>query len=1069
MDKQQMNAFKKVTMVLFRKKMLVGGSGIVAMAILAISGLAPILAGTIAISNITQWLLDMGADALAGWLGSWSEGAARRLWCKDGSLNEKELEELVNEIAERLQNNPNESAAMVTLLEKQNSVEQFFADMGDEMGAQSDVLLEILAMTKQIRDEEENIKRIMGRLHKIMMDALNTQVSERLLTAYQEGTTQLSQEIQDGYTRLLQEIQELRSLGLDPQRELKSSVYRVDIADMPCLETEPLPLPSHLPKGSRIPFHQNKHFIGRGNDLRLLASLLKHEKSIAAITGMGGIGKTQLATEFAYRYGQYYAGGVYWLSCANEENVANEVVECGGANHMNLPRFAALSHDEQVGLVKKEWQDAIPRLLIFDDCEDETLFRNWCPKTGGCRVLVTSRRAIWSSAMGVQTYRLGVLSRTESIALLRQFRPDLDETDADLNELADELGDLPLALHLAGKFLETYKVDVSVRDYLNELHEESLLEHESLQGLDLNASPTNHELHVGKTFVQSYQKLQDSQKEDALARALLARMSWFAPGEPVPRDLLLHAITLPSRGSRSIRLATQALNRLANLGLLDIDGDDENNSVTLYLHRLLATFVQQALPDTQAQQDVQQAILQSVANASKSGEAAKLISLYAHVQYVINAKLEDDNTDMLQRIECHLAIAETATLQRNIQTAEQHYGEVESLLKHIEPQLTPIDLSHYVARLCYGMGTLLEYTDPDAAIKWLDKGLTKIDGNGTFDEAILSFRKGAVCNGKESKESFEEALTLLSRAKVIFATDDSSWRIRTLSNLGIAACSIGNIEDGTAYYEEALELCERTNNRYEKIPIYNNQAYDLDIAGDWKNSVQKYKDALELAEEFQDNEFLATIPLNLGILYTNMGDEEAAHRYLDKSIHNARLYAIDEALILALIAKSDLYSRLDKWLGTAYCIYEAEEMSPEIITPRQQAEINRMWALIHLERGNQERALEYAQKAVDVSDEGADIAMEKGMSYRVLAQVTSVCANPTEAIAHFQTSLSYVEDDVPYEAARTYLEWGKFEQSRGNNSDAAIHLEHARSIFTNLGAKRDVALVKEIEHGKVML
>jgi hypothetical protein len=77
-------------------------------------------------------------------------------------------------------------------------------------------------------------------------------------------------------------------------------------------------------------------------------------------------------------------------------------------------------------------------LLVFDNCEDEALLYEWRPRSGGCRVLLTSRRAQWDLALGVRTYALGVLPRGESIDLLRGFRPDLVADDADLAAIAAE-------------------------------------------------------------------------------------------------------------------------------------------------------------------------------------------------------------------------------------------------------------------------------------------------------------------------------------------------------------------------------------------------------------------------------------------------------------------------------------------------------------------------------------------------------------------------------------------------------------------------------------------------------
>jgi hypothetical protein len=96
--------------------------------------------------------------------------------------------------------------------------------------------------------------------------------------------------------------------------------------------------PGGLPPGSRMIFTRNEQFTGREADLLALAEALLYsqkERPVvgvtqvkAAATGLGGIGKTQLAAEFSYRYGRFFKG-VHWLQ-ANQDMPA-EIAACGEA------------------------------------------------------------------------------------------------------------------------------------------------------------------------------------------------------------------------------------------------------------------------------------------------------------------------------------------------------------------------------------------------------------------------------------------------------------------------------------------------------------------------------------------------------------------------------------------------------------------------------------------------------------------------------------------------------------------------------------------------------------------
>ena len=68
--------------------------------------------------------------------------------------------------------------------------------------------------------------------------------------------------------------------------------------------------------------------------------------------------------------------------------------------------------------ILSDWQSPLPRLLVFDNCEDAHLLALWRPPSGGSRLLVTSRQAAWDPALGIQAIALEVLSRPESLALL---------------------------------------------------------------------------------------------------------------------------------------------------------------------------------------------------------------------------------------------------------------------------------------------------------------------------------------------------------------------------------------------------------------------------------------------------------------------------------------------------------------------------------------------------------------------------------------------------------------------------------------------------------------------------
>ena len=133
-----------------------------------------------------------------------------------------------------------------------------------------------------------------------------------------------------------------------------------------------------MPAGSRIPYSVNPLFVGREKELLTLAAHLKGGETIAigqiaAATGLGGIGKTQLAAAFVHHYGQFFAGGVQWLSFADPKSVPAEIAACGLTMPDIRTDYVTLDLETQVRLVLAAWQSPLPRLLVFDNCEEPTL------------------------------------------------------------------------------------------------------------------------------------------------------------------------------------------------------------------------------------------------------------------------------------------------------------------------------------------------------------------------------------------------------------------------------------------------------------------------------------------------------------------------------------------------------------------------------------------------------------------------------------------------------------------------------------------------------------------------
>ncbi len=671
-------------------------------------------------------------------------------------------------------------------------------------------------------------------------------------------------------------------VGLDPAT-LADARHR-----LAALPLDTLPDPAPLPPGSHMPLRRNPFFVGREADLRALARLLVggataaiSQAETAAATGIGGIGKTQLAVEFVHRYGQYYSG-VFWLSFADPDSVPLAVAACGGPIGMALhPHFGTLPLDEQVQRVLAAWQSPLPRLLVFDNCEDEALLNQWHPASGGCFVLVTSRRADWESTLGVRALPLDILSRTQSIALLRKYRPDLATDDLMLDAIAAELGDLPLALHLAGAYLERYRHVVTLTDYLGQLRNPLLLEHPSLQGG--TRSPTGHAQHVARTFALSYDKLDPGDSIDVLASAMLARAAFFAPGEPIPRGLLLATLDVTNMGPDAAIAAEDALGRLVALGLMSTGTEG-----TLRLHRLVIRFVLGRIDDPDAQAAVEQTVLERAQQLNDARDLHELAALHPHLRFVAEQAMgrDDERAAALcstlghylwmvadyngaQRyLERALVIREQAPMPNPINIAAslnllgllfQAQGTFRKARAFFEQALAlwsesfgPDDLT--TAAVHNNLGHLLVFLgDYAGAQSHLAQGLEtrrRVLGLRHGKTALSLNNLGHLClqRGQYARARRYLKLALAIRRQVL--PPDHLSTARTLNFLGEVLSAQGRYAEAQTYFEEALAMRRRVygDTHYDTAESMHHLGLVLYAQGDTTRGRGYVEEALVICE-----------------------------------------------------------------------------------------------------------------------------------------------------------------------------------------------------------------------------
>jgi NB-ARC domain len=290
-------------------------------------------------------------------------------------------------------------------------------------------------------------------------------------------------------------------------------------------ETPPTPPPNNLPAGIR----DSQQFVGREQELEQLDQIFKSrgQVAIAAVAGMGGLGKTELAIQYARGYAHNYPRGVLWLGAGAEQDLATQVKTLT----LEYRQFTAnpdLPLERQVQQCWREWLVASPAgkmLVILDDVADYSQIKPYLPQNlEAIQLLLTTRLTLGPDFAELD---LGVLQPLAALKLLRvlvgaeRVEPQLAEAE----RLCTWMGYLPLGLELVGRYL-ALEPRLLIAQVLTELEMRGL-QHDSLQADPAQTRSSTAERGVAAAFALSWQKL------DQAARRLGAMLSLFAAA-PIP-------------------------------------------------------------------------------------------------------------------------------------------------------------------------------------------------------------------------------------------------------------------------------------------------------------------------------------------------------------------------------------------------------------------------------------------------------------------------------------------------------------------------------------------------------
>ena len=532
---------------------------------------------------------------------------------------------------------------------------------------------------------------------------------------------------------------------------------------------------------------RNPDFTGRQSLLDEIRSHLSRDVSVLmpeALHGLGGVGKTQVAIEFAHRFSTDY-DLVWWINAEELTLIRASLTEL--ASQLGLPIAEDTEQTARTVLEALRQGQPYPRwLLIFDNAMEPTAVKQYLPFPSG-HTLITSRNREWESFAKI--IPVGIFSRQESIDLIQLHAPGITLKDAD--RLADRLGDLPLALQQAATWQS--ETGMSVDEYIQ------LFETESGRLLS-ESLPASYTRPVAVTWRLAFDHL----TSNAPAAAELLYLSAFFGPRPIRTSILTAGRLVPglpsalSEATKDPMLLGRAIREIGQYALAVVARG------SFQVHPLVQVVLRELSPRDR-QEYWRNLVHQVLAAANprepdKSENWPRLAEINEHVVKSVGL-IEGEGVDVRQVIIDQIRYlyirgdyaSSRALGETTMQVWWERYGP--------NDELTLIACRHL-------------------ANSWRALGMT--------EEARLYNRD------------------TLERTRRVFGDDDERALV-TANSYGADLRINGAYQDARDLDEDNWQRCGRVFGAHHRVTLHcaNNVAVDLRLSGDFKGALAIDKDILE--------------------------------------------------------------------------------------------------------------------------------------------------------------------------------------------------------------------------------
>jgi tetratricopeptide (TPR) repeat protein len=638
-----------------------------------------------------------------------------------------------------------------------------------------------------------------------------------------------------------------------------------------------MPSSSHTLPIWKVPYLRNRYFTGGEEVLTNLRKELQKERATAlcqpqGISGLGGIGKTQIATEYAYRHHADYQA-VLWAQADSASVLTSEFMAI--AQLLDLPERDEQDQRVIVEAVLRWFRSSVGWLLILDNVDDLAAIEPLVPKVVRGHILFTTRaRSLGNIAHRIEVQKMDlevgallVLRRAALLPLQTSLNIASSENQQRSREISQVLDGLPLALDQAGAYIK--ETSCTLGQYL-EFYQ---TRHQEL--LRARAHSDEYPDSVATTWSLSFGKV--SQANPAAAELL--NFCAFLASEAIPEEIITEGAhhlgpVLAPVGKNPLKLDL-VYKEVLRYSLFQRSADAR----TFTIHRLVQAVLRDNLA-LKAQQQWMQRAIPAVNVAFPDGKFASWPVCERLLPHALICATWIEQVSLTTRIAARLLHQ-----SGNYLKDRARFSEAEPLLKRALAIYEQLGAAH-----------------PDTATS-LNSLATLYDKQGRFSEAEPLFQRALAISKQKSGATHPDTAISLNNLALLYMHQGKYVEAEPLFQRVLAICEqkLGTTHPDTATSLNSLAELYRAQGKYAKAePLLkralsireqelgtthpntatslNNLAGLYDNQGKYEQAEPLYVRALSICEQ----QLGATHPdtarslNNLASLYYNQGKYEHA-------------------------------------------------------------------------------------------------------------------------------------------------------------------------------------------------